>query len=396
MSAQQGSQVSWPRFYTVDVLRGISILAVVLLHIRIRLGASGFRLGTVLPRWFFHPLFDNGNNGVTVFFAVSGFLITLTSLRRVGSLGSVSPRTFYRIRFARIMPMLLLTLSVLSVLHLLHARGFVIAPGKASLPRALFAALTFHLNWLEATRGWLPANWDVLWSLSVEEVFYLFFPLVCFVLFRLRQGTFFFVVLLFSFVAVGPFARIVWTQNPIWQEKCYLGGMDCIALGCLTALLTHRLLRKDQAFGEGIRNLLFAFQVAGAGLITLIFFWPRWPGMSVIGKAGLDTTIIAGGTCLVMIASVLRGGAGRCWTYPIRWFGRCSYEVYLTHEFIVVWGTALWAKLHRGPMTAWIVGMLLLTAPVGWAAATFFSEPLNRKLRKSRTAQNVPPAPVAV
>ena len=49
------------------------------------------------------------------------------------------------------------------------------------LPRALFSALTFHLNWLEAKTGYLPANWDVMWSLSVEEMFYLFFPLVCLV-----------------------------------------------------------------------------------------------------------------------------------------------------------------------------------------------------------------------
>ena len=132
------------------------------------------------------------------------------------------------------------------------------------------------------------------------------------------------------------------------------------------------------------------FVGTGAGLIALIFYWPRWHWMSTIGKAGLDTTVIAIGTCMVMLASVLGGGSGRCWTYPIRWFGRCSYEVYLTHEFIVVWGTALWARLHRGPVTAWIVGMLLLTAPVGWTVATFFSEPLNRRLRKLRTEQNVP------
>jgi peptidoglycan/LPS O-acetylase OafA/YrhL len=44
--------------------------------------------------------------------------------------------------------------------------------------------MTFHVNVLEATRGYLPGNWDILWSLSVEGMFYLFSPLLCAVLGR--------------------------------------------------------------------------------------------------------------------------------------------------------------------------------------------------------------------
>ncbi len=62
-----------PRFNTVDVLRGLSILAVVLLHGRLRVFFEGFSLKGTLPRWMLHLLFSNGDNGVVVFFAVSGF-----------------------------------------------------------------------------------------------------------------------------------------------------------------------------------------------------------------------------------------------------------------------------------------------------------------------------------
>jgi peptidoglycan/LPS O-acetylase OafA/YrhL len=175
-------------------------------------------------------VFTNGNNGVTVFFAVSGFLITLTSLRHFGGLAQMRPLAFYRICFARIAPLLILLLTVLGILHLCHADGFRIPADRASLPRALLAALTFHVNWLEAARV-LPANWDALWSLSIEEMFYLFFPLVCLGLFRIRFGVPMFIALLLSFAAMGPFARTVWVPNPVWQEKSYLGGMDGIGLG---------------------------------------------------------------------------------------------------------------------------------------------------------------------
>ena len=105
-----------------------------------------------------------------MFFAISGLLITLTSLRRFGGLAHVRPALFYRTRFARIGPPLLLVLAVLSVLHWasLHSPAFLAwhVQQRVGLPRALFAALTFHLNWLEVQTGYLPANWDVLWSVK--------------------------------------------------------------------------------------------------------------------------------------------------------------------------------------------------------------------------------------
>ncbi len=162
MGTNGEQQATTPRFDGIDVLRGLSILSVVLLHLWLRMRFAGFGLGSWLPGWIAFRIFRNGGNGVTVFFAVSGFLITLTSLRRFGSLAKMRPAIFYRIRFARIAPLLLLLLAVLSVLHLVHADGFRIRATTASLPRALLAALTFHLNWLEAIRGYLPANWDVL------------------------------------------------------------------------------------------------------------------------------------------------------------------------------------------------------------------------------------------
>jgi peptidoglycan/LPS O-acetylase OafA/YrhL len=384
-----------PRFDTVDVLRGLSILAVVLLHTWLRFFFGSVHVDANLPKMLGHLLFRNGGNGVTVFFAISGFLITFTSMRRFGSLAAMRPLTFYRIRFARIAPLLLALLAVLSILHLAHVEGFVIRSNVATLPRALLSALTFHLNWYESFHGYLPANWDVMWSLSIEEMFYLFFPLACVVLLRLRAGFFAFIAILVAFVAMGPFARTTWyASNEVWRENNYIGGMSDIAVGCLAALLAHRLWPRREA----LRRALIPAQIAGAAILFLIALWPsHWPilhpVLRFLGKSGLDDTLLSLAASLVIVASLLRNRPGRLWTAPIRWFGRHSYEVYLTHEFLVLFGTELYFKYHRGPLAAWVVGILLLTAPLGGLVARFFSEPMNRRLRPKFTHAIRPETP---
>ncbi|HWY60496.1 MAG TPA: acyltransferase [Rhizomicrobium sp.] len=370
-----------PRFDGIDLLRGLSVLAVVLLHIRIRLIVAGHPIGDSLPKSLSYLLFNNGNNGVTVFFAISGFLITIISLHRFGSLVLIRLRTFYRYRFARIAPLLLLLLAILSALHLYGAAGFQINPNRADLAQALFAALTFHLNWLEAAKGYLPANWDILWSLSIEEMFYLFFPLVCLILLRFRSGTALLISFLLLFVAVGPFARTVWTNNDLWKEKSYLGNMDSIALGCLAALLTFYILQNYSGHLFRRRNLLLAIQGVGLSLMLLVAIWPQWAWLRYLGRHGLDLTLLPLGTCLFMVGSVLSGRAGGRLGSPLRWFGRHSYEVYLTHEFIVIWGAAIYAKIDQGSPFLWIALFLVLSGILGALVARYFSEPLNRQLR---------------
>ncbi|HEY4010690.1 MAG TPA: acyltransferase [Acidobacteriaceae bacterium] len=381
-----------PRLDGIDVLRGLSIVAVILLHIMIRFAGEHVRLGWDWPKYTRHLVFLNGGNGVTTFFAVSGFLITLTSLRRFGSLERVRPRVFYRIRFARIMPLLLLMLLVLSALDLAHVKGYVINEKVFSLPRALFAALTFHLNWLEASRNaWLPACWTVLWSLSIEEMFYLFFPVLSLLLFRGgRVGRWMWVGVALTLFALGPFARVVWAKNDLQAENSYLAGMASIALGCLTAYVVQRLSHRT------IRTLwLRVVEIAGWAAILLIAIWPRWPIMQTLGRSGTDDSLLALAVCCVMAAVTLRRTGGSRWSAPLRWFGRHSYELYLSHEFIVLAGVALYTRFFanrtsRGIIAGFVLAMLFATVPLAWALARWFTEPANRRLRGAEMPKEIP------
>ncbi len=380
-----------PRLDGVDVLRGLSIFAVVLLHIGIRFQlVAEVHLGKDWPPRLARFVWSNGGNGVTVFFAVSGFLITLTSIRRFGGLKAMRPAVFYRIRFARIMPLLLLLLAVLSVLHLANVDGYHIRLKVFTLAEALFSALTFHLNWLEATRNfYLPACWTVLWSLSIEEMFYLFFPLACVVLLRWRYGIWLWAGVALAFVAMGPFARTVWNTTSLARENSYIAGMASIALGCLTALVADWWGRRGGAVSS---VWLRVIAVAGWAMILVIAIWPRWYVLHVLGRSGTDDTVLVLAACLVMLPVALRPAHGSRWSAPVRWLGRHSYEVYLGHEFVVVAGASLLARwfaqgASRGVLAGFVVAIVGVAAGLGWALARFFSEPMNRRLRGARAAK---------
>ena len=363
------------RVQGIDVLRGLCIVAVVLHHINLRIRFQNCSLGKLLSPAAHRVLFWNGYYGVIVFFVISGFLITTWSLKRWGALQQVNQRQFYVMRFARIMPCLLALLATLSILHLAHTPQFVINPQRSSLPRALLAALTFHVNWLESRVGYLPASWDVLWSLSIEEMFYLFFPLVCF--WTRKQWVL--ISVLASFVVIGPFARTVFTHNQYWSDNGYLSCMDGIALGCLAAILAHKIQLSHRAS--------IVLGLAGTSLCIFITVFRATAGLLGIYKVGLEVTLLELGTAMLVIAIQqrfeTRPASGHWSTAMLRWYGRNSYEVYLTHMF-VIWPMVGIFYHSRQPLNSallWFLAMTALSGVLGYLVARFYSEPLNRIVR---------------
>jgi peptidoglycan/LPS O-acetylase OafA/YrhL len=373
------------RVPAIDVLRGLCIIAVVLHHINLRIVFKNSAFGAMLSPAVNRVLFWNGAYGVSVFFVISGFLITTWSLKRWGAPAQINLRQFYRMRFARIMPCLLALLGLLSILHLTGRYGFVINPQRTTLPRALLAALTFHVNWLESARGYLPAAWDVLWSLSVEEMFYVFFPVLC----RTTRNLAAFITVLSCFVIIGPFARTILTHNSLWQDYGYLACMDGIALGCIAAVVV-RVITVHAINARKIilqSRVLLGLQLIGAALVILITAFRHTTWVLGLPKAGLNVTVLEFGAAIMLIAMQLRFESGTTHTYPInavfRWFGRNSYEVYLTHMLVVWPMMRIFYDLHQ-PINAaplWFLAITALAGVLGYVVARFYSEPLNRRLR---------------
>ncbi|XHS77214.1 acyltransferase family protein [Burkholderiaceae bacterium UC74_6] len=326
----------------IDLLRGFAILMVVIHHLalpfRLPLGPS--LLGDWLPKRAINALSFNGYEAVFVFFVISGFVIAGRVIERDGSLAAIDWRRFYRQRAWRILPLLGLLLAVLALLHLLQVPQFVIGP-QQSLGGALLSALTMTLNWYEGwTNAWLPGGWDVLWSLSIEEVFYLAFPAVCLLL----RGPWL-VAALAALVLSMPWTRHALQGQEIWQEKAYLPGMSAIAMGVLAALLARRWAPPRST----------ARWLAVLGVIAL---WATFVYGGVLWKLMHDHMMLllcAGAACWLVAAHDSQRAAPR----GLRWLtamGRNSYEIYLSHMLVVLPVTGLYRQWMDGDLrwTVWV------------------------------------------
>jgi len=317
-----------------------------------------------------------------VFFVISGFLIAGNALQRWGSLAHIELKAFYARRCARIVPCLLALLAVLAVLHGLGVQDYTIHRPGQSLGGAVLAALGLHLNWYEGRTGYLPGNWDVLWSLSIEEVFYLGFPLACLLVRRIRV----LVPVLLALALSLPWTRAALDGNEIWQEKAYLPGMAAIATGVLGALWLARTRLSPRACG-----LLRWGGTLGLVGATLGGHW-LWPLLHE------GVMLLLTGSTLALLAA-FRSEPPRV-PSGLRWlcsWGRLSYEIYLSHMFVVYAITRLyrWSGADVRTGFLWYLPAFALCWALGALVMRGWSAPCERWLRGRWLRPTPMPAEVA-
>jgi len=357
----------------IDFLRGVAILLVLLLHYALAYGLDNNPLTPLVGKPAVAAVFFNGNYGVTMFFVVSGFLITSMSLARWGEPGALKMRAFYTFRFARIMPCLLLVLAIIVPLGLAGVPYFENKHSGEGMPASFFviavgSILTFWHNVLMQSAGWFNYCLNIYWSLSVEEVFYLALP---FVFLALRRRSLIAVVCV-VLVAIGPYYRSLHTDEELFYECGYLACFDAIALGCLSAMLVSRFKLE----GGGAK----ALRIAGGAGIAGFYLW------GIGGHEVWGFTLVALSTALYIVGSVrdeqATFAASRATAF-VRWFGRHSYELYLFHIVVLALMRNVWDKktLPAALWVPWFALFIGAAALAGMLVSRYVSEPANRAIR---------------
>ncbi len=222
---------------SLDGLRAVSIGLVLLAHAQ---GTAGF------PVWIPRAISDHGKLGVQIFFVISGFLITTLLIRERASSGTISLQLFYARRTLRIFPPLYLFLAAISLATWM---------GVLNIPKVnLLAGATYTMNYIP--QGvWITNH---LWSLSVEEQFYLVWP-VTIRLAGLRRALWIAAILAVT-APVLCLAFYLIDSNAGSRASLYFPFVaDSIAAGCVLAGILPSLRRRS----------LFRFFGAPAGAIVI-------------------------------------------------------------------------------------------------------------------------------
>ncbi|MBR2078377.1 MAG: acyltransferase, partial [Exiguobacterium sp.] len=341
----------------LDGLRTFAVLAVILYHLNV-------------------PYISGGFLGVDVFFVLSGYLITGILIREWTKTGTIDLKRFYIARFRRLLPALVLMLSVVMTYVTLFDRSLLDTVRQDSL-----AALTYVNNWWYIFHEvsyfesfGKPSPLQNLWSLSIEEQFYAVWPLLLLVGLAFRKR-------LLQLLAALLFASAAWMAFRYVPEadpsRVYY-GTDTRLFGLLMGAVLAFGWRPD-TFKETIpkigRHIL-----NGAGAISLIAI------VGIIRTVNAyDAFLYYGGFLLVAFLSALLIAAvahpatiwsrlfGSAW---LRVMGTRTYGIYLWHYPVIILSTPLDRLGTFSPLLS--VGQVALTLLIAELSYRFVETPIRR------------------
>jgi peptidoglycan/LPS O-acetylase OafA/YrhL len=295
------------RIPSLDGLRAVSIVAVILGHLT---GTGGF------PAWLtpvlVNPYVDVAELGVRVFFVISGYLITRLLLDEEARNGRASLPRFYLRRALRILPAYLVYVGIVAALA---AAGLAAARGSDIL-----RALTFTINYVHRPAAWPVAH---LWSLAVEEQFYLLWPLALVWAGRRRATS-----VAITVLWLVPLLRFA-TMLDHHAVRSFHTTADALALGCLMALCAGRLGASPRA-----SRLVDAWWLAPVLLAASAAAGALQNNVTLLTQDALANLACAA----VVLFCVRRpqSPAGRVLNMrPVMFVGTISYSLYLWQQLFI-------------------------------------------------------------
>lgn len=336
----------------IDGLRAIAVISVILFHIDKALIPGGFI-------------------GVDIFFVISGYLISLHILKDIGR-DRFSLVQFYRRRIKRIVPAMLVVVGVTLVLTQLM---FLPEDAEATADSALwslFSSANIYF-WLHQDTSYFAAASNEkpllhLWSLGVEEQFYIFWPLILMLVFKVNRSKLIFVstmlVAVFSFLL----GEVIFTSDPMFVYYMLPTRAGELLVGALASQMV--LNRKSVSYYAANLTAWLGIVLIGYSFLTLseeVVF----PGLRAIPPTlGAAMLIIAGNYSNTWPNQLLK-------IRPLVWVGLISYSAYL-------WHWPLLAFLRYGRFELGIsdeIIILVLTLLLAWFSHRFIECPARLSTR---------------
>ena len=339
------------RLPSLDGLRAFAVLLVIFAHSGETQGAPSARIFTELRLTF------SGFLGVQIFFVISGFIITRLLIKEKSKNGQISLKRFWARRFLRILPPLLLYLGVIS---LFKANGVL---HVSSLSQ--WASLFFFRNHLPFESDFFNAHY---WSLSLEEQFYLLWPvLIAYAgTLGLRRGAW--------MVMIGAFLfRLILFFMGQGEPRWLIVHADCLMAGALAAMWVQEkgfssmkpLSNQARIFHFGVLLLCLLITRVCATRFSP-YFSPFQPTLVSIFVA----------IWIVRLVSVRNGFAYSILNQKlVIWLGTISYSVYIWQQLFTA---APHSWLGNPPWFAHFPLSVFLSIFAGWLSFSLIEQPLQR------------------
>ena len=327
-----------------------------------------------------------GYHGVTVFFVISGYLITSLLTAEHAERGRIALGRFYKRRFARLAPVLVLVVLV-TVAWLLLVREPISTWWAGPI-----GALTYTTNLIQyfAGNGQVSFYFQYTWSLGLEEQFYLVWPVVLVLLLRFRSST---VTLWFLGVVYVGFWVLRYLQDhggPTHEAQMYgpISHADALILGSALAIVLERW--------AGARWLERIVVVAGPIGVIVLGWVAVVPtglrGFRIFDAAGFGQTALASAAVVAWLALERGGFFARFLSLrPLVFLGKLSYGLYLWNllaVFVFVKVAGHWPGWSKY-LPIWLAGLIL----VSWLSYKYVETPLRLRFAPPGNHSVIAPTP---